>query len=473
MKIKSRLLASILLMAMLAAVGCGGGGAASGDTTAAGGDTTTAPETEDIYKNVPTADYGGYEFRIYSSTCDWALYKLDSEGMNGEVLNDAVFERNRAVEERLNINFVFTEKDSMYSSHNNVKKVIMAGDDAYDVTYLSTCMAAPISVDNLFVDLYTVDAINLEEPWWNKLSIPYYELEDKLFWAHGDASIHYYDCMWSLFFNKQLIDELKLDDPYKMVADKTWTIDKFHSMIQAAGRDLDGNGTMDDTDQFGLTTHSGSTLGFLHGMNERAIDIKDGVPFVVKPTERMFDVMEKIQKVFTDKNIRTKNDEVTKACFSDGNALFLIETLGNASWLREMNADFGIVPFPMYDAKQDGFHSYISPGSMSVQIPVTVADVERTGTVVEVMNALSYETVRPAYLEVVLGVKYMRDDVSKSTMEMMLSTAECELAYVYQWAGYHNTFLNGLSTDTAMASAIDGQIASVEAAINSFMEKLK
>ncbi|MBQ2708690.1 MAG: hypothetical protein IJF67_10525, partial [Clostridia bacterium] len=66
MKIKSRLLASILLMAMLAAVGCGGGGAASGDTTAAGGDTTTAPETVDIYKNVPTADYGGYEFRIYS-----------------------------------------------------------------------------------------------------------------------------------------------------------------------------------------------------------------------------------------------------------------------------------------------------------------------------------------------------------------------------------------------------------------------
>jgi len=187
----------------------------------------------------------------------------------------------------------------------------------------------------------------------------------------------------------------------------------------------------------------------------------------------MFDVMEKIQDIFTDKNVRFKNDDITKTCFADGNALFLIETLGNASWLREMNADFGIVPFPMYDAKQDGFHSYISPGSMSVQIPVTVTDVERTGTVIEVMNALSYETVRPAYLEVVLGEKYMRDDVSKSTMEMMLGTAECELAYVYQWAGYQNTFLNGLSSDTAMASAIDGKIAAVEAAITDFMEKLK
>ena len=110
---------------------------------------------------------------------------------------------------------------------------------------------------------------------------------------------------------------------------------------------------------------------------------------------------------------------------------------------------------------------------MSVQIPATVTDLERTGTVIEVMNALSYETVLPAYIEVVLGEKYMRDDVSKATMEMMLGTAECELAYVYQWAGYHNTYLNGLSTDTAMASAIDGQIAAVEAAINSFMEKLK
>ena len=67
----------------------------------------------------------------------------------------------------------------------------------------------------------------------------------------------------------------------------------------------------------------------------------------------------------------------------------------------------------------------------------------------------------------------MRDDVSKSTMEMMLGTAECELAYVYQWAGYQKIFLNGLSSDTAMASAIDGQIAAVEAAITDFMGKLK
>ena len=74
------------------------------ETTA--GDTTTAAgesgETTGLSAELPDADYGGYEFRVLirpKTTVDWAgdMFRESS----GDVLDDAVYNRNQAVEEKL------------------------------------------------------------------------------------------------------------------------------------------------------------------------------------------------------------------------------------------------------------------------------------------------------------------------------------------------------------------------------------
>ncbi|MBO5219197.1 MAG: hypothetical protein J6C52_07195 [Clostridia bacterium] len=94
---------SLLLAALLlASVGCGGGSPAADTTAASGGDTTTAPETE-LAPDLPAYDGGGADFTILAKmegteTGRWTAQDVWVEDQNGEVINDAVWERNQKLE---------------------------------------------------------------------------------------------------------------------------------------------------------------------------------------------------------------------------------------------------------------------------------------------------------------------------------------------------------------------------------------
>ena len=49
-----------------------------------------------------------------------------------------------------------------------VKNIIMAGDDSFDAYYMSAYLTGPMIVENLFVDLYSVDELNFDKPWWTR-----------------------------------------------------------------------------------------------------------------------------------------------------------------------------------------------------------------------------------------------------------------------------------------------------------------
>ena len=70
----------------------------SGQTAA---NAETAEETEFRYKAdyLPDAGYGGYEFRIVA----YDEYPADQQEESGNLINDAIYQRNRLVEEQYDI----------------------------------------------------------------------------------------------------------------------------------------------------------------------------------------------------------------------------------------------------------------------------------------------------------------------------------------------------------------------------------
>lgn len=463
-------MAAALASAVLLAVGCGT------QTQAPSSDTTDAVTPEvitDIYTDVPIGDFGNETFHILNSVYTWALYQMDSETQNGEVYNDAVYDRNLAVEERLNIQLEFEENESYETITEKLNTVILAGDDAYDAAYVPVMYAAPNAAEGYYLNLYDIDALDFEKPWWNQRSIPYYELNGKLYWAHGDAQINYFDCLWVLLFNQKLITDLQMESPYDAVLDGTWTLDKFGKMVSDASADLDSDDMLGVNDRMGLATHSGVAFGFLHGVGESAIGVENGVPTISPLTDRMTSAIEKIQGILTSPNVRMKADAIKNEMFAANQMLFLGETLGNVSSLREMIADFGIVPFPKYDQTQENYGSYMSPSALAVFVPSTVTDAERSGTVIQCMNALSYETVKPAYYEIVLGEKNLRDEASRTTLDKLFASAECELAYVYGWGNYRPTMQTVITSDTAIVSTLEGVRAATQTAMDDFLRKIK
>ena len=104
---------SALLLLLTTAVSCGGAGTT--EPAVSDEDVTTAAsvETEEVYDipepDIPETDFGGGTFTFLINGRATPYYHEDfiyTEQANGEVVNDAVYERNLKLEEKFNVHFL-------------------------------------------------------------------------------------------------------------------------------------------------------------------------------------------------------------------------------------------------------------------------------------------------------------------------------------------------------------------------------
>ena len=144
--IKTR--AAAVLLALLTGAGCAGCSEKPSEPSAQKEQTENvgtpageeAPETEaetefDPFAELPADTYGGRSFRLLAREA--YLYELWVEEMTGDVFNDAVFERNAAVEQRFDVTIdaipiagEWGDRDKFLAT---VRSSVQAGDGAYDL----------------------------------------------------------------------------------------------------------------------------------------------------------------------------------------------------------------------------------------------------------------------------------------------------------------------------------------------------
>ena len=126
-----------LLFSMLLTLSCGTE-APPVDTTSDGQTGTTAVASDPYDDALPEFDFGGAEFIMNTrptTASSWINPTLDVESENGDSLNDAIFRRNRTLEDRFNFKLVVqTEANARRDVAYNA---ILAGDDSFDVFLLT------------------------------------------------------------------------------------------------------------------------------------------------------------------------------------------------------------------------------------------------------------------------------------------------------------------------------------------------
>jgi len=135
--------------------------------------------------------------------------------------------------------------------------------------------------------------------------------------------------------------------------------------------------------------------------------------------------------------------------------------------MRASETDFGLIPWPKFDENQENYaHIAIPSAAKCITIPVTQADTEFAGFILEAMAAKSKYTLTPAYYEVALTEKYMRDEESVGMLEIILDTLNFDLAYSNAWgsltANVQTSVRTGAST---FASTIDSTLPAFESAM--------
>ena len=480
------LMTAILLTLPL--IACGETATTTDETTTAAASDTTARSSE--YTD-PGIDFGGETFTVAAHVWDtpWQLANynevfIDEE--NGDFLNDAIVKRTQLIEEQFNLNldiYPIAERNKP----TELVTAALAGDDVYKFgLVMSASLPTMLGTEGMLVDLNSVPTLDFTHSWWDQNAIDELNLFGVQYAALGDVNLYAKGGPIVNFFNKQMIEENGLENPYELVRSGKWTLDKMIEMATAVSRDLNSDGVPDKDDSFGFMGETDSMFYLLTGCDVRFSEHDDEKIEITIMSERSVDAISKISDLLNDKHVTMFSSDY-QAGYSNVFFELLIPTLGNNRALffsnnllaslnmRDMEVDFGILPLPKYNEEQENYVSFSNTWFNDyVIIPSTNTDLERTGEVIEAMCYYSQQYVVPAFIDNAVMNKTIRDDDSGEMIELVFDTMEYDIALIFNWGGIQGT-VTGMKSKSGQsyASVYEASKAAILAAVDETTEELK
>jgi len=165
--------------------------------------------------------------------------------------------------------------------------------------------------------------------------------------------------------------------------------------------------------------------------------------------------------------------EIWKAArrwFADDRILFYVGGVVAVTELRDMESPFGILPMPKYDEKQENYYSYVESSGIIIGIPAN-ADLEFSGLVTEALAYESGSTLMPAFYDLCLTSKVLRDDESEGMLDIMFDNRVYDIGYIYQIGGLNSIFSGLVQSKSAdFVSKYEKSQGTVEKALQKFIE---
>ena len=438
-------------------------------------------------------DFEGFEFLV--------LYRngliSETEGSfetEANPVDQTVYERNLKIQSRLNakITWIPTDAGSLADTTNQISTVLNTQEEYH--FFITTNNSIVINGNNSrLVDLSFADYINLNQPWWWKDVIEELAFDGTTFnFLVGDMNITNINKMSAFYFNCDLIQErltMQPKDFYNMVDENRWTIEILEQLSKKCYRDLNGNQLADADDSYGFACVGGETLDqfvfstrILDQLYERSSDGRSitlnfkGNNDLVTVTEMITNLIHNNEGVYNWTSAPTGTyDSTLIQQFSEGKYVFLPQRLTAATtdFMREMESDYGIIPYPTID-EGDEYVSFIQQSSTSVCVPVVAERVlDKVGMCIEALCAEAYRYTTEAFYNVALKNKYARDDDASRMIDLIYETASksflCE--YNYKAASICSIFSSCISNQTSVATQIASKADAAQNQINQYISE--
>jgi len=448
-KAKLIILALVCLAALLYACGETGGGESAGTAATnandgGGAQIETEAATEDLRPAMPEVGYGGYEFKVLVMGPAHAHYQsreIGADSESGEIINDAVYKRNMYVEKALDVRVKAIPSNAVMA---DAKKTILAGSTDYDVVMPIVDDAVKAIQPGMFYDLNILPYIDLTKPWWDPRVSDSLTINGKCYFATGDISILDNECTMVIFFNKGIIRDNALEDPYKLVREGRWTLDREYELSKGISRDIDGDGVLTvGDDMFGMQISSNTPHSMFFGAGEKIVgkNAEGGFEFAIF-NERSVNVVQKIMEICSDPSALTPKTKggsdysIYIPNFGRGNILFSHLALVDMGFFRNDDVDFGILPYPKYDDNQKEYNNFISTIMVPVvAVPGNCENTERTGAVIELMAYEAVATLTYAYYDQTLNARLIRDEESSDMLDIIFKTRVYDMGFMFNWGG--------------------------------------
>lgn len=442
-----------LVMLIPAAIACADNGEGDGSTAPSASDAATtvetAPETESPFDEngylkdrIPdSVNYGGETVDIlYWSNAKNVEYFAEEDG---DSINSSIYRRNLAVEDRIGVTFNWIGEKGDYSQRNDFNNIIAAdlsGDCVYDIISAYSTTIAMAATYGYALDLMEYsDKLALDMPWWGADLTDMATINGKLYFATGDISTNYLLRMYGTFFNKEIIENNKLANPYDLVDSGDWTIDKFIELASAmSGSSVSGGDVI-----YGLVHDAITVEALFYGSNLSFVDKdSDDMPKLSDTWkgDAAVTLAEKVSAYCkTDSVLNdSKNDEKT---FTDGSSLFIIYALDYAmNYLPGSGIDFGIAPIPKYDKDQASYSTTLNYKYSLYMISKGTDIPEVAAYTLEALASESYRSVTPNLYEVAMKIRYTTDSTSQRMIDHIRNGVSFEIGRTFTHVFDYETY---------------------------------
>ena len=397
------LMSIILLLAVLTA--CHSSNSTDSKNTSSSNGTsdvvTTSPYDDKgfLRDNIPSnLNYGGREVNILVSKEQSP--RIGPEESSTDTLSRVTYERNKKIEERLNIKLNFIKKNGSWTTRNEfideAVRANAAGNGEYDLIGTFSLIPSVLAARGILINLMELEFPQFDMPWWPEEILKGFMFYNSIFFVTDNSSGNLLREMFVTYYNRDTIEAYHLEDPTQLTIEGKWTLDKLEELSRGLYQDLNNNGSVDEEDQFGLVVDDHSRLdAYFYGSDLNIIRVNDeGNPEFTFDTEKdkILRYLDKMISIYRRRDSFIDKD--SRKILQDGRTAFFTACL---AWIEivDTQGKYGIVPVSKFSEAQEKYRTIFSNAIDVWCIPNDVNDDELSGIILEAIASGSYRLVAP------------------------------------------------------------------------------
>ena len=431
-------------------------------------DTGTGEATGVVEEGVKlTGDFGGEEFRILSAGNSVPANDFDYDETSVASLDVAQYKRVQKVEQSFNIDI--TEDVVVSSSYaasgspghgfKTVNTQVASGTPNYDLCLIAGYDVTQLALIGYLYDLNSLPNLDLANSWWDQNAIDSLSIKDIVFFTMGDITINHKNSACCFLFSKTIAEEYGIEDPYQIVRDGKWTIEKLTELSKMVSDDLNDDGLINEWDQFGIMVWNGSLLCMVHAAGSRCATINDDGH---------------LELTLYNENTINAFNQFADLAFDDQHALYYHKVSGYPYnwWMndqglffpcrvfkipsyREREADFGILPFPKLSETQENHYTTFSPyDSQYICVPVVNNDLSRVGLITDALGYYGEKDITPALYDVTLKGQNSRDAESAEMLDIIFENIVYDIGFLFRLGNFNEAFVQCLENKNNAWSSV-------------------
>ncbi len=374
--------------------------------------------------------------------------EFEVEELAGSAIPDAIFKRNKNVQERTGVQFEWDctpgdngEKDKFVKYVENQAN----GGNYYDIIATYSRTMSILTNKNYMKDLNAISDsyLNFDKPWWPETAINEFTIDDKIYFVTGDCSTNSLHFMYVVYYNTEMFGDYYPDDadPTQLVLDQAWTLDELIKYSTGMGNDVGGDGK-DTTDTFGLVTidyhcdalYTGSGLKLIDQGGDNLIFLSDDYS-----SEKTIKLVEKMGRFFASEDgwVNSKY----KTPFAEGNALFALDRAylvdpENGSGINQSDLQYGVLPVPKWDKAQDDYITCMGNpvtlyGTMVGSGVSNEDNYTRNTAVLECWASEAYRNTTVAVFEITMKSQYAANNIYANMYQIIKENISFDLGRVF------------------------------------------